>query len=425
MNPDNVFQKNQNPIDAFLKSIDVAKVDANGQATGTTGGAVHMWDDQTARYNELLGASQGQVQPGQAPAGNAFLQPTGTNTPAAAPMAANAFLGGANGPSSATPAAPTGWINKAPGTPQANQDGSTPMIGRANPAPIQTGATPLSSFGKQVLNSPTPISRDGAIFSGEGGKLSITQDPNTIPAQDPAGGGMTLSPGAGAILARGVTQFTGPDANNQFLKAIDAGTYDTQPIAGATPEEVAALALTNAKARAEAKAALPRMALPNTGNSGVDAARNNTFLKTMEGSLGQVDALAGKASKNTPEVVTLGGVKYARLGNSMQVIPDQTAPQKTLVAGTTRVLEPKKGVKINAEWDGKDWFDSTTGAQVWITPRDQYSVPTGKPELNPTLMGDAPATDSLDALGATAPAKDGKDKKTDKKRVQLKLSDLL
>jgi hypothetical protein len=75
MNPATVFQKNQNPVTAFLDSIGVAKVDANGGATGTTGGAVHMWEGEQARYNELLGANQGQEQPGQAPAGNAHVDP--------------------------------------------------------------------------------------------------------------------------------------------------------------------------------------------------------------------------------------------------------------------------------------------------------------------------------------------------------------
>jgi len=395
-----VYPRGTDPIKQFMGRIGVAGMNSEGIPVGSTGGTTFMWSDDVAKVNDMAGApvmgSQGRMNPflpGATP------QP---QQPAAAPT--NTFLPGA-------PTA-TGDVRFNGLTPATLAPGGTPMLGRdygAQPAP----STPLSAFGQRLLATGGTETRDGAVFSGAGGKLSITQDPSTVPARGAATGGLNLTPGAMAILTRGVNDFKGEGATGQMLKAIGAGAYDEKPMDSATPEQIAALSLRNQQLRREATNAIPRMMLPNTGNPGVDSQRMNAFLPAATSAIGNVNDMANRAVRNQPEVVTLGGVQYARLGNSMQVIPDQSAPQKQLVAGVTRKLTLPGGATIEAEWDGRDWIDAKSGAQVYITPRDSMGYVTGNPTVNPLITGGAAGqADPLDNVPGGKPAPADKPKLT-------------
>lgn len=458
-----VFPKNENPVRQFLQSLDVSGHDSSGVPVGSTGGQVHVWNDDVRRLNDYAGGNvfgpggnltqptpPNSFLPGtpsrpapvnaflnpngqtatpapamQVPSGNAFLRSPGTTAPTASPMAANTFIGGANEPSSG---APTGqaWINKAPGTRQANQDGSTTMLGRGSP--VAQPSTPLSNFGSQVAASSAPISRNGAIYRGGPGGLSIAQDPNTIPAQgdnaaedseDPLvntrftqlmsslaeqpaleGDAMQAIATAAQNLKTQVPNWT--NLSEQEQTAILA---DDQRIRDAVIQRASRLAaqgmLPNSTQRPEVRA--NRMNAGGVGNAFLDVA-------------GARDAVSGK-----PREVTVGGERYVQYGNG-QLMRVNDKPERTLVAGAQRTLEPLLGVKVNAEWDGRDWIDSKSGAQVWITPRDSMGNVTGNPILNPTISGgQGEAVDPLDNLGGGTPAP----KKTDEKpRVKLTLKDL-
>ena len=389
-----VYARGSDPVQAFMANLSaagVAGINSEGIPVGSTGGTTFMWSDQVKAANEAAG---GDVMGSMGRMNNQFLQPRQAQQPA--PMAGNAFLNPTtdvrvNG---LTPAAP----------------GGTPLLGRdygsVNAAPGASGAssslppTPLSTFGQRLLATGGTETRDGAVFSGTGGKLSITQDPSTVPAR--GAGPSNLSPGAMAIITRGVNDFKGDGATNQFLNALNSGAYDEKPMADASPEQIAALGLRNQQLRQEATGAIPRLMLPNTGNPGVDAQRMNSFLPMAGGALGNVNDMASRAVRNQPEVVTLGGVQYARLGNSMNPIPDRNAPQNTLPDGTQRTLEPKDGLKIEAELIGNRWVDRKTGVPVYIT-----DPITGQNAINPVLTGDEnDPLDNPDGKGAAKPKKE-------------------
>lgn len=382
-----VYARGSDPVQAFMANLSgagVAGINSEGIPVGSTGGTTFMWSDQVKAANEAAG---GDVLGSMGRMNNQFLQPRQAQPQQPAPMAGNAFL---------NPTTDVRVNGLAPAAP-----GGTPMLGRdygsVNAASGGSGAssnlpsTPLSTFGQRLLATGGTETRDGAVFSGAGGKLSITQDPLTVPARGATTGGLNLTPGAMAILTRGVNDFKGEGATGQMLKAIGAGAYDEKPMDSATPEQIAALSLRNQQLRQEATNAIPRMMLPNTGNPGVDSQRMNAFLPAATGAIGNVNDMANRAVRNQPEVVTLGGVQYARLGNSMNPIPDRNAPQNTLPDGTQRTLEPKDGLKIEAELIGNRWVDRKTGVPVYIT-----DPITGQNAINPVLTGDE--NDPLDKI---------------------------
>jgi len=197
-----VYARGSDPVQAFMANLSaagVAGINSEGIPVGSTGGTTFMWSDQVKAANEAAG---GDVMGSMGRMNNQFLQPRQAQQPA--PMAGNAFLNPTtdvrvNG---LTPAAP----------------GGTPLVGRdygsVNAAPGASGAssslppTPLSTFGQRLLATGGTETRDGAVFSGAGGKLSITQDPSTVPAR-----------GAGRP---GAAQFD-PIAVARYQQALAAG----------------------------------------------------------------------------------------------------------------------------------------------------------------------------------------------------------
>jgi len=156
-----IYGKNQSPLDGFMQAIGVSKVE-NGQAYGSTGGAVHMWDDQRQGFQALAAAQQEQ---------EARQRPQATQQQPQ--QAQNTFLPGA-------PTA-TGDVRFNGLTPATLAPGGTPMVGRDYGSQPTATSAPLSTFGQRLLATGGTETRDGAVFSGAGGKLSITQDMGSIP----------------------------------------------------------------------------------------------------------------------------------------------------------------------------------------------------------------------------------------------------
>ena len=289
-----IYGKNQSPLDGFMQAIGVSKVE-NGQAYGSTGGAVHMWDSERQGFQALAAAQQEQEAKQRQAQGGQRGQAQQTQ------QTQNAFLPGA-------PTA-TGDVRFNGLTPAA--PGGTPLLGRDYGSVNAAGKAPNASFGllaKEISLADGPVKRNGALFEyqGAGKGFSLTQDPSTVPA---AGGASTVSPEAMAVISQGVGQFKGADATNQFIAALDAGAFDQKPLDGATQQQIAALNLRNQQVRQEAKAALPRLMLPNTGNATVDAERMKTFMGAADNAFmpkpsattGAVNKLANQATGTTTD----------------------------------------------------------------------------------------------------------------------------
>ena len=238
------FAKNDSPKNRFLQSIGVASVDANGQATGTTGGSTFMWSDQRAQYNELLGAEQGQPMAQQAPGGTQVATPS--------PMAGNQFMQSAGG---ATGVRVNGT------TPATLAPGGTPMLGREYGTTPEPGAGlgRLGSFAQGLLNGGPDVQQNGSIFSGAGGKLSITQDPNTIPAQGSGNSFLGFTPEAAAIASQALG--AGMDRNS-FAQSLAAGKFNEAVPANVvlTPMQQAARAKELSERNNQALTAFDRVA---------------------------------------------------------------------------------------------------------------------------------------------------------------------
>ena len=268
----NTYAKNTNPVDDFLKSIGVAKVDASGQATGTTGGNTFMWQDQQAQYQELLGA---QTPTAPTPQSNAFLKPAAAP---ASPMAGNAFIGGA------------GDVRVNGLTPATLAPGGTPMVGRDYGTAQPMGRAGLGSLNgdlaSEVAISDGPVARNGALFGyGAGQGFSITQDPMTVPAQGGTARPTGFTPEAAGIAYQGLS--AGMD-RNAFMAELSAGKFDQAVPSNValTPMEQTARAVENAKIREQAITAFDRVASSGLSlgawqDSGIRQNRNNAFMKAL------------------------------------------------------------------------------------------------------------------------------------------------
>lgn len=341
-----VYGKNQSPLEGFMQAIGVNRVEG-GQAYGSTGGMVHMWDDQRRGFQALAAAQQEQeARQRQAQGGQQQVQqPQNTFLPGAPTATGDVRFN--YGPMGAPPQEPLTPLqrgninlnqrprvaNPAGGTstlysmsfgtdkgevlvPRVSEDGRimseqeaidayrktgrmlgvfaspedatryadylhkdqvyrsspTPMIGRDYGQQAAT-STPLSTFGQRLLATGGTETRDGAVFSGAGGKLSITQDMGSVPM-----GGAPSNPSEGALarIMQGASRFSGPDQQAQIQAALASGAFNTKPQDGVvlTPEQQAALDMENAQLNKEAAGWLGRIALPNAGTQPADVFGN-------------------------------------------------------------------------------------------------------------------------------------------------------
>lgn len=240
---------------------------------------------------------------------------------------------------------------------------------------------------------------------------SATLDNKDMSSQEKAVLAQTLSPMYNSVIGSAVSQSMADDARKKQGMRIATALQQNQT-AGIT-EQLNTPGMTFEKLNVAAKAS-PQQTLSMLVQQGVPVSEALSIIKNTDDlDRRETQAKIGLLEAQTKETLTPKGVtvtdkaatfnravaaKEEQLGRKLNATEKASleTPTPSLSAGTERdlvLMNPvtKKNITIKAEWDGTEFRDKISGAQVYKKPPGIFGGGDG--EVNPAMFGLPPEPD--------------------------------